>query len=183
MVLPEIGWKHRFTDVSKHWAGLRPRTEIVPCSGLGAPSMESLQIREMANARPAAPTRALLDRFFAQAIAQGGIDDGSPRIRAQYHPDFYGAYVGDPEGDKLCVYRHDPEQDTLSVAPGRAPVPPRPGPLACPTPPASLKLARAGHREGMIIETWGRPSVFNDPNPTRDANTGSAFWRDLSANS
>jgi hypothetical protein len=29
--------------------------------------------------------------------------------RPHYHPDYYGAYVRDPDGNKLCVCCHGPE--------------------------------------------------------------------------
>jgi len=45
-----------------------------------------------------AETRAHVDAFHAAAIEAGGTDNGPPGIRAIYHPDYYGAYVLDPDG-------------------------------------------------------------------------------------
>ena len=42
-----------------------------------------------------------VDRFHAAALAHGGYDDGAPGIRSIYAPDYYGAYVRDPDGNKL----------------------------------------------------------------------------------
>jgi catechol 2,3-dioxygenase-like lactoylglutathione lyase family enzyme len=39
----------------------------------------------------------------------GGTDNGAPRIRAIYHPDYYGAYVLDPDGNNVEVVCHRPE--------------------------------------------------------------------------
>ncbi len=47
--------------------------------------------------------RASVDAFHAAAIANGGTDEGAPGIRAQYHPNYYAAYVRDPNGYKIEV--------------------------------------------------------------------------------
>ena len=49
----------------------------------------------------AAKTRAEVDAFYAAALAAGGRDNGAPGIRAEYHPDYYGAYVFDPDGHNI----------------------------------------------------------------------------------
>ena len=55
-----------------------------------------------------AATRAAVDAFYAAALAGGGSDEGPPGLRTHYHPDYYGAYVRDPEGNKLCAVCHRP---------------------------------------------------------------------------
>ncbi len=52
--------------------------------------------------------RALVDRCHAVALATGGTDEGAPGLRPHYHPDYYGAYVRDPDGNKLCIACHAP---------------------------------------------------------------------------
>jgi catechol 2,3-dioxygenase-like lactoylglutathione lyase family enzyme len=49
--------------------------------------------------------------FYEAALAHGGADEGAPGTRPYYEPNFYVAYVRDPDGNKLaCVYhRHDPQ--------------------------------------------------------------------------
>jgi catechol 2,3-dioxygenase-like lactoylglutathione lyase family enzyme len=44
-----------------------------------------------------------VDQFFAAAMAHGGTSEGAPGLRPQYNPDFYAAYVRDPDGNKLAV--------------------------------------------------------------------------------
>lgn len=44
-----------------------------------------------------------VDAFHAAALAHGGRDEGAPGVRAHYNPDFYAAYVRDPDGNKLAV--------------------------------------------------------------------------------
>ncbi len=48
-----------------------------------------------------APSRAAVDAFHAAALAHGGSDEGAPGLRPQYGPQFYAAYVRDPDGNKL----------------------------------------------------------------------------------
>jgi catechol 2,3-dioxygenase-like lactoylglutathione lyase family enzyme len=109
-VLPEIGWKHRFTDTSRPWAAWQPLDRDRPLLLVGSPFNGDLA--SPGNGQMVAllaPTRGHVDRFFAQAIAKGGVDDGPPGIRTQYHPNYYGAYVRDLDGNKICVCCHGPE--------------------------------------------------------------------------
>ena len=55
-----------------------------------------------------APTRAAVDAFHAAALAAGGSDEGAPGLRTHYHANYYGAYVRDPDGNKLCAVCHHP---------------------------------------------------------------------------
>lgn len=50
-----------------------------------------------------AASRAEVDAFHAAALAGGGSCAGPPGIRAHYAPDFYAAYVRDPDGNKLAA--------------------------------------------------------------------------------
>jgi catechol 2,3-dioxygenase-like lactoylglutathione lyase family enzyme len=54
------------------------------------------------------PTRKLVDAFYAAAIAAGGKDNGPPGVRAMYHPDYYGAFVLDPDGHNVEAVCHEP---------------------------------------------------------------------------
>lgn len=44
-----------------------------------------------------------VDAFHAAALAHGGRSEGAPGLRPQYNPDFYAAYVRDPDGHKLAA--------------------------------------------------------------------------------
>jgi catechol 2,3-dioxygenase-like lactoylglutathione lyase family enzyme len=48
-----------------------------------------------------AETRAQVDAFYGAAIAAGGRDNGPPGRRPHYGPDYYGAFVLDPDGHNL----------------------------------------------------------------------------------
>jgi catechol 2,3-dioxygenase-like lactoylglutathione lyase family enzyme len=56
-----------------------------------------------------APSRAAVDAFYLAALANGGVEDGAPGLRTEYHPDYYGAFVRDPDGNKIEAVRHAPE--------------------------------------------------------------------------
>jgi catechol 2,3-dioxygenase-like lactoylglutathione lyase family enzyme len=49
----------------------------------------------------AAPTRAAVAAFHAQALAHGGRDDGAPGLRPAYGPAYYAAFVVDPDGYRV----------------------------------------------------------------------------------
>lgn len=49
----------------------------------------------------AAKDRKSVDAFYAAALKAGGKDNGPPGIRAHYHPDYYGAFVLDPDGHNI----------------------------------------------------------------------------------
>ncbi|HUA12211.1 MAG TPA: VOC family protein [Solirubrobacteraceae bacterium] len=55
-----------------------------------------------------AEDRASVDRFHAAALAAGGSDNGAPGVRAIYHPDYYGAFVIDPDGNNIEAVCHKP---------------------------------------------------------------------------
>jgi catechol 2,3-dioxygenase-like lactoylglutathione lyase family enzyme len=55
-----------------------------------------------------AESRAAVDRFFEAALAAGGVDNGAPGVRAHYHPDYYGAFVLDPDGHNIEAVCHQP---------------------------------------------------------------------------
>jgi catechol 2,3-dioxygenase-like lactoylglutathione lyase family enzyme len=56
-----------------------------------------------------AQTRAAVRAFHAAALRSGGTDDGSPGLRPTYDPDYYGAFVRDPDGNRLEAVTHQPE--------------------------------------------------------------------------
>ena len=56
-----------------------------------------------------ANSRADVDAFHAAAMAAGGTDNGAPGLRQHYHPDYYGAFVRDPDGHNIEAVCHKPE--------------------------------------------------------------------------
>ena len=72
------------------WLG-KPFDGGPPSSGNG--TMVALKARSWAQ----------VDAFHAAALAFGGSSEGPPGLRTQYNPDFYAAYVRDPDGNKLAA--------------------------------------------------------------------------------
>jgi len=53
-----------------------------------------------------ARSRAEVDAFYEAAIAAGGRDNGRPGVRKEYHPNYYGAFVLDPDGHNVEAVIH-----------------------------------------------------------------------------
>jgi catechol 2,3-dioxygenase-like lactoylglutathione lyase family enzyme len=55
-----------------------------------------------------APSKAAVDHAYSAGISAGGRDDGAPGERTRYGVGYYGAYIRDPDGNKVhIVYRGD----------------------------------------------------------------------------
>jgi catechol 2,3-dioxygenase-like lactoylglutathione lyase family enzyme len=68
----------------------------------GTPSKTAVHIAFQVN------TRTLVDAFYQAAIAAGGKDNGKPGIRPQYNPNYYGAFVLDPDGNNIEAVCREP---------------------------------------------------------------------------
>lgn len=53
-------------------------------------------------------SRAMVDAFHQAALAAGGTDNGAPGLRPHYHPNYYGAFVLDPDGHNVEAVCHEP---------------------------------------------------------------------------
>jgi len=63
-----------------------------------------------------ASTRADVDAFHRAALAAGGKDNGAPGLRPMYHPNYYGAFVIDPDGNNVeAVYHGEADRSAESV--------------------------------------------------------------------
>lgn len=61
-----------------------------------------------------APSRAAVDAAHAQGLLHGGTDAGAPGLRAHYAPDYYGAYLRDPSGNKIHIVHRAAFWDDLT---------------------------------------------------------------------
>jgi catechol 2,3-dioxygenase-like lactoylglutathione lyase family enzyme len=52
------------------------------------------------------PNRNLVDTFHKAALTAGGRDNGAPGLRPHYHPNYYGAFVLDPDGHNIETVCH-----------------------------------------------------------------------------
>jgi catechol 2,3-dioxygenase-like lactoylglutathione lyase family enzyme len=64
--------------------------------GLARPLHVAIAVRE----------RASVDAFYHAALAAGGKDNGAPGLRPHYHPNYYGAFVLDPDGHNIEAVCH-----------------------------------------------------------------------------
>ena len=78
--------------------GQKPDFWIGGEGGLGKPIHVAIVVED----------RATVDAFYKAALAAGGKDNGAPGIRAHYHPNYYGAFVLDPDGHNIEAVCHKP---------------------------------------------------------------------------
>jgi catechol 2,3-dioxygenase-like lactoylglutathione lyase family enzyme len=55
-----------------------------------------------------AQNRDVVRAFYAAALEVGGRDNGAPGLRTHYHPDYYAAFVLDPDGHNIEAVCHVP---------------------------------------------------------------------------
>jgi catechol 2,3-dioxygenase-like lactoylglutathione lyase family enzyme len=67
---------------------------------------EHLQIITPVHVAFAARARAEVDAFYKAALEAGATDFGAPGIRPQYHANYYGAFVLDPDGHNIEAVFH-----------------------------------------------------------------------------
>jgi catechol 2,3-dioxygenase-like lactoylglutathione lyase family enzyme len=83
-------------------------------AGFGEPPKPDFWISKGAPNKPPlhiafrVPNRALVDAFYKAAMAAGGADNGKPGVRPHYHPNYYGAFVLDPDGHNIEAVCHEP---------------------------------------------------------------------------
>lgn len=53
--------------------------------------------------------RSSVDAFYHAALAAGARDNGAPGLRPEYHPNYYGAFVLDPDGYNIEAVCHKAE--------------------------------------------------------------------------
>ncbi|MCF6316552.1 MAG: VOC family protein [Marinosulfonomonas sp.] len=53
-----------------------------------------------------ASSRIIVDRFFADGLSAGGIDNGAPNLRTHYHSNYYAAFLLDPDGYNIEAVCH-----------------------------------------------------------------------------
>jgi catechol 2,3-dioxygenase-like lactoylglutathione lyase family enzyme len=52
--------------------------------------------------------QATVQAFHAAGLAAGGRDNGPPGLRPQYHQNYYGAFILDPDGNNIEAVCHRP---------------------------------------------------------------------------
>ncbi|MBP7650541.1 MAG: VOC family protein [Phenylobacterium sp.] len=101
-VLGAIGYHRAFVDGG--WAGYGPKdgeanTFICPpFDGEAARPGNGIMVAFLA------PSKEAVHAAHAAALANGGVDEGAPGPRPADSTSFYGAYVRDLTGNKLCIF-------------------------------------------------------------------------------
>lgn len=54
-------------------------------------------------------SRAQVQAFYDAAVNAGGKDNGAPGLREHYRPNYYGAFVFDPDGHNIEAVCREPE--------------------------------------------------------------------------
>ena len=60
-----------------------------------------------------APNREAVRAFHSAALAAGATDNGEPGVRPKYHPDYYAAFIADPDGHRIEAVCHAPEMPVV----------------------------------------------------------------------
>lgn len=106
-----------FYDAALAPLGGKRVMEFGPVIGFGVPPMPDFWIgphdsgdgfRE-SHLAFSAPDRAAVRAFFDAAVAAGAEVLHEPRVWPEYHPNYYGAFVRDPDGNNIEAVCHQPE--------------------------------------------------------------------------
>jgi len=87
--------------------------EFDHAAGFGAKGKPEFWIRQGEPTRPPvhvafkSPDRKRVDHFHAAAMEAGGRDNGAPGLRPEYHVNYYGAFVLDPDGNNVEAVCHE----------------------------------------------------------------------------
>jgi catechol 2,3-dioxygenase-like lactoylglutathione lyase family enzyme len=108
-LMDSLGFPQKFKDDGRPWAAWKPANAPRPLFIVGAPYAGEAVCGNGQMVALEAPSRAAVDAAYAAALAHGGSSEGAPGLRPEYHPNYYGAYFRDPDGNKLCVCCHQAE--------------------------------------------------------------------------
>lgn len=110
----DVARSKRFYDAALKPLGYSCLSESAGALGYGGAAVELWLIQAERPVAPDAgsglhfcvdaPTRKSVDAFHAAALRAGGTDNGKPGVRADYAPNYYAAFVVDPDGYRLEAY-------------------------------------------------------------------------------
>ncbi len=104
-----LGYPLKFIERERPWAAWMPADAPRPLFIVGAPFEGEAAPGNGQMLALAASSRAMVDQAYAAALANDGTCAGAPGLRPEYHAHYYGAYLRDPDGNKLCCVCHEPE--------------------------------------------------------------------------
>ncbi len=109
-VMAAIGIEARFVEADVPWAGWQSAPDPRPLFIIRCPYNK--QPHAAGNGQMVAflaNTREVVNQVYAVALKNGGTCEGKPGLRPEYHPNYYGAYFRDPDGNKFCIACHRTE--------------------------------------------------------------------------
>jgi catechol 2,3-dioxygenase-like lactoylglutathione lyase family enzyme len=109
-LMQSLGLELRFCEREKPWAGWHGTDRARPFFVICRP--HNGQPHHPGNGQMvafAAPSRECVRSAYQAALAHGGVCEGPPGLRPQYHANYYGAYVRDPDGNKVGIACHTAE--------------------------------------------------------------------------
>jgi catechol 2,3-dioxygenase-like lactoylglutathione lyase family enzyme len=104
----------RFYALALKPLGYELAMEFGESGGFGKDGKPDFWIAQGAATKPplhiafASADRPTVDAFHRAALAAGGKDNGAPGLRTHYHPNYYGAFVLDPDGNNVEAVCHRP---------------------------------------------------------------------------
>jgi len=109
-LMQALGFERRFCESDRPWAGWHGAAGGRPLFVICHP--HDGRPHQPGNGQMvafAAANRDTVRAAHATALAHGGLCEGPPGPRPEYHADYYGAYFRDPDGNKFGVACHEPE--------------------------------------------------------------------------
>jgi catechol 2,3-dioxygenase-like lactoylglutathione lyase family enzyme len=105
--MPELGLVLKFSDPAQGWAGWMAADAPRPLFLIGKPyNGEAASVGNGQMIALLAPSREAVDRAHATALSLGALCVGPPGLRPHYHPNYYGAYFRDLDGNKIGICCH-----------------------------------------------------------------------------
>jgi catechol 2,3-dioxygenase-like lactoylglutathione lyase family enzyme len=113
----DVGASARFYDRVLATVGGERVMEFGETVGFGIPPMPDFWIGPQVSGDGfreshiafAAPDRAAVRAFFEAAVETGAEVLHAPRLWPEYHPNYFGAFVRDPDGNNVEAVCHSPE--------------------------------------------------------------------------
>jgi catechol 2,3-dioxygenase-like lactoylglutathione lyase family enzyme len=105
--MADLGHILRFKNLERPWAGWMAKDAARPLFLIGRPFDGG--VAQSGNGQMVAllaSDRKSVDAAYTSALANGATCEGSPGRRPHYHPDYYGAYFYDPDGNKIGLCYH-----------------------------------------------------------------------------
>ncbi len=106
-VLEPLGLEVKYVQSEEGWAAWKHPDHDRPTLIIGTPLDE--RPHSVGNGSMVAflaQNRAAVSDCHRIAMENGATDEGAPGPRAQYHPNYFGAYFRDIDGNKICVCCH-----------------------------------------------------------------------------